>query len=252
LSGRLAGKVALISGAARGQGAAEAHLFAREGAKVVVGDVRLDEGQAVADAIERAGGAAAFVKLDVTLEADWDAAVAQAVRQFGGLDILINNAGITRQPGIETTTLELWNEVISVNQTGTFLGIRAVIPALRAAGGGSIVNVSSVCALVGTGTAAAYHASKGAVHSLTKTVAVELARHAIRVNAVYPGAIDTAMVEDAIGQDPEARQRVVDGHPLGRFGTADEVALAVLYLASDESSFVTGSGLVIDGGNTAW
>jgi cyclopentanol dehydrogenase len=252
LTRRLAGKVALISGAARGQGAAEAHLFAREGAKVVIGDVLVGEGRAVANAIEGAGGTAAFVELDVTLEEDWNVAVEQAVRQFGALDILVNNAGISRQPGIEATTLELWNEVIGVNQTGTFLGIRAVIPALRAAGGGSIVNVASVCALVGTGTAAAYHASKGAVHSLTKTVAIELAPHAIRVNAVYPGAIDTAMVDDAIGQDPDARQRVVDSHPLGRFGTVDEVALAVLYLASDESSFVTGSGLVIDGGNTAW
>jgi NAD(P)-dependent dehydrogenase (short-subunit alcohol dehydrogenase family) len=251
VSGRLAGKVVLISGAARGQGDAEARLLAREGAKVVLGDVLVREGSTVARQIVDDGGEAVFVELDVTQERAWQQAVDRACAEFGRLDVLVNNAGITRRPGIEATTLEVWNEVIAVNQTGTFLGMRAVIPALRRAGSGSIVNISSICALVGTGTGAAYHASKGAVYALTKTAAVELAKDRIRVNSIHPGAIDTPMLDDALGDDVEARREAVVAHPLGRMGTAEEIAFAVLYLASDESAFVTGSALVVDGGFTA-
>jgi 3alpha(or 20beta)-hydroxysteroid dehydrogenase len=233
-------------------GAAEAVLFAQEGAKVLLGDVRRVEGEAVAGWIVAGGGEALFVELDVTRESDWQRAVELAVSEFGRLDILVNNAGIWREPGVETTTLEVWNEVIAVNQTGTFLGMRAAIPALREAGGGSIVNISSVLAFVGTGTGAAYHATKGAVHALTKTAAVELAGDRIRVNSVHPGAIDTPMADEAVHDSDEARRAVVATHPLGRMGTADEVARGVLYLASDDSSFVTGTSLLIDGGHTAW
>jgi cyclopentanol dehydrogenase len=252
VAGRLEGRSALISGAARGMGAAEAVLFAREGAKVVLGDVLQTEGRAVADLIVAGGGEAVFVELDVTRESDWERAVDLAVSTFGRLDILVNNAGIWREAGVETTTLDIWNEVLAVNQTGTFLGMRAAIPALRAAGGGSIVNISSVLAFVGTGTGAAYHATKGAVHALTKTAAIELAGDGIRVNSVHPGAIDTPMAGEAMHDDEETMKAVVATHPLGRMGTADEVARGVLYLASDEASFVTGTSLLIDGGNTAW
>ena len=233
-------------------GAAEAALFAREGAKVVLGDVLQAEGQAVAEQIVAAGGEALFVELDVTQECDWERAVELAVSTFGRLDILVNNAGIWREAGVEKTTLDVWNEVVAVNQTGTFLGMRAAIPALRAAGGGAIVNISSVLAFIGTGTGAAYHATKGAVHALTKTAAVELAGDGIRVNSVHPGAIDTPMADEATHDDDETRKAVVAAHPLGRMGTADEVARGVLYLASDDASFVTGTSLLIDGGNTAW
>jgi 3alpha(or 20beta)-hydroxysteroid dehydrogenase len=214
--------------------------------------VLVEEGGAVAREIAASGGEAVFVELDVATEAGWRSAVERAVSEYGGLDVLVNNAGIYREPGVEATTLDVWNEVLAVNQTGTFLGMRAAIPALRARGGGAIVNVSSVLAFAGTGAGAAYHATKGAVHALTKTAAVELAKDRIRVNSVHPGAIDTPMADQALGDDPEARRAIAAKQPLGRMGEADEVALAVLYLAGDESSFVTGSALVVDGGADAW
>jgi NAD(P)-dependent dehydrogenase (short-subunit alcohol dehydrogenase family) len=250
MAGRLAGKVALISGASRGQGEAEARLFVKEGAKVVLGDILLELGQKVAADINvQAPRTATFVKLDVTQESDWQQAVDTAVRTYGKLDILVNNAGIFRMEGVEATSLELWNQVIAVNQTGVWLGMKYAIPAMRKAGGGSIVNISSGAGIIGSGFAAAYHGTKGAVRILTKTAAVEYAKENIRVNSVHPGVVDTEMVRGLLSQ--EGMQGAVAAHPLGRMGTAEDIAYAVLYLASDEASYVTGAELVIDGGYTA-
>ena len=249
---RLAGKVALISGAARGMGAAEARLFAREGCRVVLGDVLAGEGKAVEAEIVAKGGQATFVALDVTREEDWTRAVALAESRFGALHVLVNNAGIG-SPGtrVEDTTREAWDRVMEVNATGVFLGTKAAIPAMRRAGGGSIVNISSQLGLVGTeDSTPQYTASKGAVRLLTKTTALQYAKEGIRVNSVHPGPIVTPMTERRRA-DPPIYQRMVSRIPLGRYGEADDVAYAVLYLASDESSFVTGSELVIDGGWTA-
>jgi cyclopentanol dehydrogenase len=249
--GRLDGKVALISGAARGQGEAEARMFAAEGACVVLGDVR-PEGEDVAREITAAGGRAAFCMLDVTSEPDWAGAVERAEREFGRLDVLVNNAAILGRAGIVDTTLEVWSRVIAVNQTGPFLGMRAAIPALRRSGGGSIVNISSALAIIGTGESASYTAAKGALTALTRTVAVELAPDRIRVNVIHPGVIDTPMVDDGMGRSPEALRQMADSAPLGRMGRPEEMAAAVLYLASDESAFVTGASLSVDGGLTSW
>jgi 3alpha(or 20beta)-hydroxysteroid dehydrogenase len=250
--GRLAGKVALISGAARGQGEAEAHLFAREGASVVLGDIRGELGERVAAEIAAAGGTAVYTELDVSSEADWARAVELAESTYGRLDILVNNAAIAAVEGIMETSVELWNRVVAINQTGTFLGMQAAIPAMRRAGGGSIVNISSVLATMGTGNSASYTATKGAVTALTRTVAVELATEGIRVNVVHPGGVETPMASEILGDDAEARRALLATHPMGRIGEPGEIATGVLYLASDEASFVTGATLVIDGGNTVW
>jgi cyclopentanol dehydrogenase len=250
--GRLDSKVALITGAARGQGQAEARLFAREGAKVLLGDVVDDEGEQVAREIADAGGEARYVHLDVSRRADWEAAVALAESLWGRLDVLVNNAGIAAREGIDETTDELWDRVISINQTGTFLGMRTAVPAMRRAGGGSIVNISSVLATMGSGNSVAYTASKGAITAMTRTVSVELATESIRVNSVHPGAIETPMVQQLLGNDEELRREMIARHPIGRVGEPEEVATGVLFLASDEASFVTGATLVIDGGNTVW
>jgi len=249
MSGRVDGKVALISGAARGQGEAEARLFVKEGAKVVISDILVEQGQKVAADIVRQGGQATFVKLDVTKEADWQNAVDTTVRIYGKLNILVNNAGIFRMEGVEATSLELWNQVIAINQTGTWLGMKYGVPAMRKAGGGSIINISSGAGIIGTGMAAAYHGTKGAVRILTKTAAIEYAKDNIRINSVHPGVIDTEMVTGLLAE--EGGRAIVQAHPLGRVGTVDDIAYGVLYLASDESSFVTGSELIIDGGFTA-
>jgi NAD(P)-dependent dehydrogenase (short-subunit alcohol dehydrogenase family) len=248
---RLAGKVALISGAARGMGAAEARLFAREGARVVLGDVLEAEGKAVEADIAARGGQAVFTRLDVTRESDWRQAVELAVGRFGALHVLVNNAGIGGGSRVEDTSEELWDRVMAVNAKGVFLGTRAAIPAMRRAGGGSIVNISSQLGLVGfEDSSPQYTASKGAVRLLTKTTALQYARDGIRANSVHPGPIVTPMTEQRRA-DPATYQRMVSRIPLGRYGEADDVAYAVLYLACDESSFVTGSELVIDGGWTA-
>jgi NAD(P)-dependent dehydrogenase (short-subunit alcohol dehydrogenase family) len=248
---RLAGKVALISGGARGMGAVEAEMFTREGARVVFGDVLEGEGKAVEGRIRAAGGEATFARLDVTSEQEWADAVATAERLYGKLDVLVNNAGIGGGRRIEDTTLAEWEKTMAVNSTGVFLGTRAAIPALRRAGGGSIVNISSQLGLVGTDISSPqYQASKGAVRLLTKTTAIQYAKEKIRANSVHPGPIVTPMTE-ARRADPEIYKLMVSRIPLGRYGQPEEVALAVIYLASDESAFVTGSELVIDGGWTA-
>jgi len=250
--GKLDGKVALISGGARGQGAAEAHVFTREGAKVVFGDVRDAEGAQVEAAVRAEGGDAVYVHLDVTVEADWDKAVRTATERYGKLDVLVNNAGIVipRVP-IEERTAEEWDRVMAINAKGVFLGTKYAIPAMRRAGGGSIVNISSVA---GIGQSAhqepAYAASKGAIRIFTKVTASQHARDRIRCNSVHPGPVDTEMLHSAM-RDPEVLRRRLERVPLGRMGTIDEVVKAVLYLASDDASYVTGAELVIDGGALA-
>ncbi len=249
--GRLDGKVALISGGARGQGAAEAKLCAREGAKVVFGDVLDEQGKQVEAEIRASGGEATYVHLDVTREADWREAVETAVHSYGKLDVLVNNAGIVIRKGIEDTSEEDWDRIMAVNAKGVFLGTKHAIPAMRRAGGGSIVNISSTAGLVGSPYgSAAYTASKGAVRLFTKVTAMQHAQDKIRCNSVHPGPIDTPMLQESLAE-PTRREDFLQRPPLGRIGTPEDIAYGVLYLASDESSFVTGSELVIDGGRTA-
>lgn len=248
MAGRLDGKVALISGAARGQGAAEARLFAGEGAKVVIGDVLDPDLKGVADELAGAGYPVESLHLDVTREEDWVAAVALAEKAFGGLHVLVNNAGVLSTGGIESTTRNEWDRVVAINQTGVWLGMKAAVPAIRRSGGGSIINISSIYGLIGSGGSTAYQATKGAVRILTKTAAVEYAKEGIRVNSVHPGIIATPMVTEGLPE--EGANQLIALTPLGRMGRPEEVAFGVLFLASDESSFVTGSELVIDGGYT--
>jgi NAD(P)-dependent dehydrogenase (short-subunit alcohol dehydrogenase family) len=247
--GRLDGKVALISGGARGQGAAEAQLFAREGAKVVFGDILDAEGRQVEAGIRAAGGEATYVHLDVTNEASWRAAVDTAVGRYGALHVLVNNAGIYIRKRIEETTEDDLDQILAVNVKGVFLGVKHALPAMRRAGGGSIINISSTAGLVGNPTGSPiYTTSKGAVRLFTKATAMQHARENIRCNSIHPGPIDTAMLDEVAGGRSEGMLGRV---PLGRVGTVEDIAYGVLYLASDESSFVTGSELVIDGGMTA-
>ena len=248
---RLAGKVALVSGGARGMGAAEARLFATQGAKVVIGDVLETEGRQTEADINASGGEALFVRLDVTSEANWQQVIAAAISHFGKLDVLVNNAGISAKGMVEDTTVEDWNRVMDINAKGVFLGTKAAIPAMCQAGGGSIINISSQLGLVGVDNSSPqYQASKGAVRLLTKATAIQYARDGIRVNSVHPGPIATPMTE-ARRADPDTYKLTVSRIPLGRYGQPEDVAYGVLYLASDESAFVTGSELVIDGGWTA-
>ena len=250
--GKLDGKVALISGGAKGQGAAEARTFAREGAQVVFGDILDAEGKKVETAIRAEGGEAAYVHLDVTSEVDWQNAVKLATGRYGRLDILVNNAGIViPRVAIEDRTAAEWDRVMAVNAKGVFLGTKYAIPAMRQAGGGSIVNISSVA---GIGQSLhqepAYAASKGAIRIFTKVTASQHAKDRIRCNSVHPGPVDTDMIHSAI-PDPAVLQKRIERVPLGRLGTVDEVVTLVLYLASDDSSYVSGSEMVIDGGALA-
>ena len=247
---RLAGKVALISGGARGMGAVEARLFVREGARVVIGDVLEADGRQVEAEICATGGEAVFVPLDVTSEADWQRAVATAVSRFGRLDILVNNAGVGGPGRLEDTTAEEWDRVMDINAKGVFLGTKAAIPAMRRAGGGSIINISSICGIVGSFANAAYHASKGAVRIFSKSAAIQYAKDQIRVNSIHPGFVDTPMARPGLIGNESGKARM-DATPMGRFGKPIDIANGCLYLASDDSSWVTGSELVIDGGMTA-
>jgi NAD(P)-dependent dehydrogenase (short-subunit alcohol dehydrogenase family) len=248
---RLQGKIALISGGARGMGAVEARLFAKEGAKVTIGDVLEDEGRKLEAEINATGGEALFVRLDVTHEADWQKAVEATVNRFGMLDILVNNAGISGRGRVEDTAVEEWDRVMDVNAKGVFLGTKVAIPAMRQRGGGSIINISSQLGLVGTDhSSPQYQASKGAVRLLTKATAIQYAKEGIRANSVHPGPIVTPMTE-AARADPERYQLMISRVPLGCYGQPEDVAYGVLYLASDEARWVTGSELVIDGGWTA-
>ncbi len=242
---RLDGKVALITGGASGMGASEAEIFAREGAKVVVADVLEAEGRAVAGGLGKSG---LFVRLDVTSEAGWQEAVAAARSTFGKLDILVNNAGISGTFDPDTLSTSAWDRLMDVNAKGVFLGMKHVIPLMEGAGGGAIVNISSVSGFVGqAGIHMAYNASKGAVRLMTKSAAVQYARSGIRVNSVHPGVLP-AMRSSKATADPTFRAKMLSGVPMRREGRVEEVAYAVLFLASDEASYITGTELVVDGG----
>ena len=249
--GRLDGKVAFISGGARGQGEAEARMFAGEGAKVVIADILDTEGMRVAAEIAETGGDALFVHLDVTSEEEWQSAIDNAVSTFGKVDVLVNNAGIWRGGRVEDTTVEDWDAILDVNAKGVFLGTKIAIPEMRKAGGGSVINISSVAGLVGGPRSTAYTASKGAVRLLTKATAIQYAKEGIRANSIHPGAIDTDMIQQVWQDDDQYRADSLARTPLGRIGTAQDIAYGAMFLASDESSFMTGSELVIDGGSTA-
>ena len=248
---RLEGKVAIITGGARGQGATEAKMFAQEGARVVIGDVRDELGMQVEAEIRELGGEAVYLHLDVTNQDDWDRAIQTAEERFGKVDVLVNNAAIVLRKDIEETTGDDWDQIMDINAKGVFLGTRAVIPAMRRAGGGSIVNISSISGLVSIGPPA-YIATKGAVRLFTKSTAIQYASENIRANSIHPGSVDTDMRREGLGsQTPEEIQARIDNIPLGRVGTTEDISYGALFLASDESSFMTGSELVIDGGYTA-
>ena len=231
--GRLDGKVVLISGGARGQGALEAELFVAEGARVVFGDVLDEEGQAVERRIAESGGEAVYVHLDVTSDPDWEEAVHTAEGRFGRLDVLVNNAGIANDERIEDTSEELWDRIMQVNVKGVFLGTRKALPALRRAGGGSIINVSSIAGILGRPLTGIQHASEN-----------------IRCNSIHPGPVDTPMLA-GISDNPEVLRQRTDEVPLGRLGVSSDIAYGALYLASDEAAWTTGIELIIDGGITA-
>ena len=242
---RLAGMVAMVTGGASGMGKSEATIFAREGARVVVADQLEAEGKEVAKAI---GDAARFVKLDVTSESEWAAAIAYAEREFGKLDILVNNAGISGTYQADLTSTEAWDRVMDINAKGVFLGMKHAAPAMQRAGGGAIVNISSISGFAGQhGVHMAYNASKGAVRIMTKTAAVQWAGDNIRVNSVHPGFMP-AMRTSVGSANPEWRAKVLRAVPMKREGRVEEVAHAVLFLASDEASYITGTELVVDGG----
>jgi NAD(P)-dependent dehydrogenase (short-subunit alcohol dehydrogenase family) len=254
MAGRVAGKVAVITGAASGLGAESARRLAREGASLVLTDLAAEAGEDLAEAITGAGAQAIFLTQDVTDEGRWAGVAQAALDRFGAIDILVNSAGVGEGEPLLETTLESWRRVMAINVDGTFLGMRAVAPAMVAAGRGSIINISSILGKVGQGGAPAYCASKGAVLMLTKSSALELAPMGVRVNSVHPGYIDTPMVANAIHRAEngnEMRELIISRHAMGRLGVPREIADGIVFLASDESSFMTGSELVIDGGYTA-
>jgi NAD(P)-dependent dehydrogenase (short-subunit alcohol dehydrogenase family) len=248
---RLAGKVALITGSAGGMGQSEAMIFAREGARVVVADVLEIEGRQVVDKIAAGGGQARFVKLDVTSEADWQRAVETTIDAFQRLDVLVNNAGISGTFDPDTMSTAAWDALMNVNAKGVFLGMKHAIPRMREAGGGSIVNISSISGFVGQAMLhMAYNASKGAVRVMTKSAAVQYAKDGIRVNSVHPGVMPP-MRTSKVSADPAWRTKMLAAVPMKREGRVEEVAHAVLFLASDEASYITGTELVVDGGYLA-
>jgi NAD(P)-dependent dehydrogenase (short-subunit alcohol dehydrogenase family) len=256
MNGRLEGKVALVTGGARGIGAATCITLARQGAVVVVTDVIDEEGRAIAQAILDEGSRARYVRLDVTSETAWNDVIAGTLAADGGLHVLVNNAGIARLEDVEQETLDGYRSIIGVNQIGLWLGMKAAAPAIRASGGGAIVNVSSIYGAVGgDGTAIAYHASKGAIRQMTKNAAIRYAREGIRVLSVHPGFIETPMVAPFLastGPGPSRLLEYIEARtPLGRIGRSEEVANVIAFAASDEASYMTGTELFVDGGWTA-
>ena len=250
MAGRLEGKVVLISGGASGIGEAHAHAFAAEGAKVLIGDIQEKMGKDVADAIgiTNSGGQAAFTNLDVSSEASWNDAVKKAVNLYGKLTTLVNNAGIGMMGGVTTESQESWDKTIAVNQKGVWYGMKTAIPEMLKAGGGAIVNISSVYGIIGSPGMLSYHASKGAVRLMSKAAALEYATKGIRINSVHPGIIATPLAKTL---PKEAIDDIFSKTPMGRFGKPVEIANGSLFLCSDEASFITGAELVIDGGWTA-
>jgi NAD(P)-dependent dehydrogenase (short-subunit alcohol dehydrogenase family) len=249
---RMKDKVALISGAASGMGAATARLFAREGAKaVVVADVLDKEGEAVVAEIKKAGGTATYIHLDVTDEGQWKSAIDKTVAAHGSLDVLVNNAGISGSAEQDLYDTAAWHRLMGINATGVFLGMKHGVAAMRKTGRGSIINLSSVSGIVGQGNIhVGYNASKGAVRLITKAAAAQHGKEGIRINSVHPGLMPPMRTSGRTA-DPATRAKTLKGVPLGRAGEIDEVAYAILFLASDESSYVTGAELVVDGGWTA-
>ncbi|MEV4048822.1 glucose 1-dehydrogenase [Streptomyces sp. NPDC049744] len=247
---RLGGKVALITGATGGIGRATVELFAREGARLVVTDTADGPLQELARQIESNGTEVVAARLDVSSAREWENVIGIVRDQFGTLNVLVNIAGVVDWPGIEDTQEEGWDRVIDVNQKGTWLGMKAAMPLLRSSGNGSVINTSSVLGLVGSGSAAAYQASKGAVRLLSKTAAVEYAQQGVRVNSVHPGVIATPMIQEILDEQGD-QQPDIQRTPMRRAGRADEVAPIYLFLACDDSSFVTGAEFVVDGGLTA-
>ena len=248
---RLADKVAIVTGAASGMGAATARRFAQEGAKVVIADMLEADGKSVAAEIAGAGGTAVYMALNVTDEANWKRVVADTVARFGRLDILVNNAGISGSAVNDLLETSIWDRVMAVNATGVFLGIAAAVPQMQRNGGGSIVNLSSISGVVGqTMVHMSYNASKGAVRTMTKSTAVQFGKDGIRCNSVHPGVMPPMRTSGATA-DPTVRAKMLRAVPLGRAGEVDEVANAVLFLASDEASYITGTELYVDGGYLA-
>ena len=248
---RLEGKVAIITGGANGMGAEECRIFAREGAKVVIADVVEEQGRQVEAEIAEAGGDAVFMKLDVTSESNWAEAVEATVARYGKVDILVNNAGISGTHDDDTMSVQAWERFMDINAKGVFLGMKSVIPQMQEAGGGAIVNISSISGIVGqSGNHMGYNASKGAVRIVTKSAAVQFAQDGIRVNSVHPGTMPP-MRSSAAARNQEVISGTLDSVPMGRRGRVEEVGNAVLFLASDEASYITGAELVVDGGLTA-
>jgi NAD(P)-dependent dehydrogenase (short-subunit alcohol dehydrogenase family) len=247
---RLEGRVALVTGAASGIGKATVRRLTDEGAAVLLTDVNESLGATTTEELRAAGAKVDFLRHDVASEADWEAAVAKAVEEFGGLDIVVNNAGMGDLATIEETSLEDWQRTIAIDQTGVFLGMKTAAPHLKASGHGSVVNISSIFGTSGGfGTSPAYHAAKGAVRTLTKNVALHWATEGVRVNSIHPGFIDTPILDTARGTPFE--QVMLDLTPMGRLGRPEEIAAGVAYLVSDDASFVTGLELYIDGGYIA-
>jgi NAD(P)-dependent dehydrogenase (short-subunit alcohol dehydrogenase family) len=248
---RLEGKVAIVSGAAAGMGAATARRFAKEGAKVVIADMLEEEGRQVAAEITRTNGTAEFMRLDVTNEDDWKAVVDATVEKYGRLNILVNNAGISGSAVSDMLDTDAWDKLMAVNSRGVFLGTKYAVLAMKQTGGGSIVNLSSIAGVTGSNrTHMGYSASKGAVRTLTKSTAVQFGGDGIRANSVHPGLMPP-MRTSGLTADPAVRAKVLEGVPLGRAGEVDEVANAVLFLASDEASYITDAELYVDGGYLA-
>jgi NAD(P)-dependent dehydrogenase (short-subunit alcohol dehydrogenase family) len=250
MPGRLTNKVALITGATGGIGQATAELFAHEDARLVVTDIAQDATEELAARLKATGAEVLAARLDVSSPENWSEVIELTRQRFGRLDVLVNIAGVVDWPGIEDTTQDAWERVIAVNQTGTWLGMKTAMPLLRASGNASVINTSSVLGLVGSGAAAAYQASKGAVRLLTKTAAVEYATRGVRINSVHPGVIATPMIQELLDEQGDQQPDIVRT-PMRRAGSPAEVAPTMLFLAGDESSFVTGTELVVDGGLTA-
>lgn len=250
MTDRLTGKVALLTGATGGIGAATAEAFAREGADLVLADLDGTPLEALAERCRQHGVDAFVQPLDVTDPARWNEVLSAVEGRFGRLHVLVTLAGIQDWSGVEETTDEAWDRIVAVNQTGTWIGMRAAMPLLRASGNASIVTTSSVLGIIGSGSAAAYQATKGAVRLLTKTAAVEYATRGVRVNSLHPGVVATPQIQDLLDEQGD-QQPDVARTPMKRWAEPEEIAPGIVYLASDESSFMTGAELVIDGGLTA-